>query len=180
MIARDAQLSNSERGNRYLKVNHAGENGAVHIYRGQIAAARWRCPSLVPGLEHFRAHEERHRAIFWAELQSRGQRRCRSYHLCAVGGFVLGFLTGLCGPAAIGATTVAVERVVLAHLKLQLTDVKAEDPGAFATISAIVRDEQSHHDEGLRLVGPSNRWTTILMPIVAASTSGVIWLGMRL
>ncbi len=180
MIAAVASVSGSERGDRYLKVDHAGEHGAVHIYRGQIAAARWRCPSVVASLEHFKAHEERHRAIFWAELKSRGRPRCRSYHLCAVGGFVLGFLTGVCGPTAIGATTVAVERVVLTHLRLQLADVESGDPRAFAAISTIVWDEQLHHDEGVRLVGASRRWTAFLMPIVEASTSAVIWLGMHL
>lgn len=176
-----ARLSLSEnRGDHYLKVDHAGEHGAIHIYLGQIAVARWRCPSVVPDLQAFKAHEERHRAIFWAELQARGRRRCHSYHLCAIGGFVLGVLTGACGQNAIGATTVAVERVVLTHLQIQLSELAATDPSAVAAISTIVNDEQTHHDEGLRLMGATSRWSRLLMPIVAASTNAVIWLGMHL
>lgn len=169
----------TELGDRYLKVNHAGEHGAVQIYRGQITVARWRCPAVVDSLEALKAHEERHRRIFATELSARGRRRCRSYHLCGLGGYLLGVLTGLCGARAIGATTVAVEQVVLKHLERQIADVATTDPGAHAAIAAIVRDEQSHHAEGVRLLGASSIWMAILMPLVAASTTMVIWLGMR-
>jgi 3-demethoxyubiquinol 3-hydroxylase len=180
MTAAAELAPSNHRGARYLKVDHAGEHGAVHIYLGQIVVARWRCPAIVPDLERFKAHEQRHRAIFWAELQARGGRRCRSYHLCAFGGFVLGIVTGIFGPNSIAATTVAVERVVLGHLRAQIAELEMIDPLATAAISAIVRDEQSHHDEGLRLIGVVSRWTRLLMPIVGASTNAVIWLGMHL
>lgn len=64
---------------RILKVNHAGENGAVNIYAGQIFFARFTAPGMVADLVEFKSHEERHRAIFWAELQRRDRPRCRSY-----------------------------------------------------------------------------------------------------
>ena len=67
---------------RVLKVNHAGENGAVNIYAGQIFLARITAPNIVEELIEFKSHEERHRAIFWAELQRRNRSRCRSYWLC--------------------------------------------------------------------------------------------------
>ena len=59
-------------GDRVMKVNHAGEHGAVHIYRGQQMACRWRDVALREELAQFRAHEESHRAIFAAELARRG------------------------------------------------------------------------------------------------------------
>ena len=105
---------------RVLKVNHAGENGAVNIYAGQIFFARITAPAMVAELGEFKSHEERHRAIFWAELQRRNRPRCRSYWLCGIGGFMLGLITGVFGRRAIAATTVAVERVVLRHLEHQL------------------------------------------------------------
>ena len=83
---------------RILKVNHAGEHGAVNIYRGQRLVCFWRDAQLKRELEEFRAHEERHRAIFAAELERRGVRRCRSYWLCGAGGLLLGLTTGICGP----------------------------------------------------------------------------------
>ncbi|MFN0313886.1 MAG: demethoxyubiquinone hydroxylase family protein [Burkholderiales bacterium] len=60
--------------------------------------ARLTAPSIVDELRTFKAHEEGHRSIFASELQRRGLRRCRSYCLCALGGFVLGLVTGLLGP----------------------------------------------------------------------------------
>lgn len=171
--------TDTDLGARILKVNHAGENGAVHIYGAQILAARLTAPTLVAELREFRSHEERHRAIFEAELKRRGRPRCRSYALCALGGFLLGAVTGLLGRAAIAATTVAVERVVLRHLRAQIAQLRAIDPAAVQAIEAIVADEQRHHDELAAQVGGS-RWVRVLEPVVAASTEAVIWLGMKL
>ncbi|MBI3347273.1 MAG: demethoxyubiquinone hydroxylase family protein [Burkholderiales bacterium] len=172
-------LSDTELGARILKVNHAGENGAVHIYLAQAAVARLRAPDLVAELLEFRSHEERHRAIFWAELQRRGRPRCHSYVLCAFGGFVLGLVTGLLGRAAIAATTVAVERVVLRHLHAQISQLQSSDQAAVRAIEAIVDDEQRHHDELAEKVGEGG-WVRLLEPLVAVSTETVIWLGMKL
>jgi demethoxyubiquinone hydroxylase (CLK1/Coq7/Cat5 family) len=101
---------------------------------------------LVGELREFKSHEERHRAIFWAELVRRGQRRCRSYLLCGLGGFLLGFVTGILGRRAIAATTVAVERVVLHHLAYQLSVLRGHDAAATVAIASIVEEEQQHHD----------------------------------
>ena len=99
-----ARLSAGEElGDRVLKVNHAGEHGAVNIYAGQRLVGRITAPSLLPQLREFQSHEEKHRAIFAGELERRGLRRCRSYTLCAVGGYVLGCVTALCGRSAIAA-----------------------------------------------------------------------------
>lgn len=167
-------------GSRILKVNHAGEHGAINIYSGQILMARFTAPTMVEELQDFRAHEQRHRAIFGAELQRRGRRRCRSYLLCGVGGFVLGILTGLCGRNAIAATTVAVERVVLRHLEHQISVLGQRDPSAVAAIEAIIQDEKLHHDRSASHVHAHGLWYKVLSPIVATSTEAVIWLGMRL
>jgi 3-demethoxyubiquinol 3-hydroxylase len=167
-------------GDRIIKVNHAGEHGAICIYSGQIFTARITAPRMVIALTAFRSHEERHRSIFGAELQRRGCRRCRSYWLCGFGGYVLGLITGLLGPSAIAATTVAVESVVLRHLEQQLATLRNVDPVAVAAISAIVAEERQHHDSAATAAQPDKFWHKILMPIVSASTEAVIWLGMRL
>jgi len=165
---------------RILKVNHAGENGAVNIYRGQIFAARLTARSMLAELQEFKSHEEKHRAIFGAELRSRERSRCKSYHLCGLGGLFLGFVTGLFGRSAIAATTVAVERVVLGHLEQQLVSLRDTDSAAYAAVSKIVDEERQHHDRSAALVNAAQFWTRVLTPVVAASTEFVIWLGMRL
>lgn len=88
-------------------------------------------------------------------------------------------MTGLLGRAAIAATTVAVERVVLGHLKAQMAQLEASDPAAVQAIAAIVDDEQRHHDE-LAAQAVGGAWARLLEPVVAASTETVIWLGMKL
>lgn len=167
-------------GGRILKVDHAGEQGAVNIYRAQILAARFTAPALVPQLREFKSHEERHRAVFATELQRRGVRRCRSYWLCGIGGWVLGLVTGLLGRHAIATTTVAVERVVLRHLEAQLRELAGQDEAAVAAIAQIVDEERQHHDQSAAHLEPGRFWSRLLSPVVAASTESVIWLGMRL
>jgi ubiquinone biosynthesis monooxygenase Coq7 len=134
----------------------------------------------VAELIEFRAHERKHRAIFLAELRRRGQRRCRSYWLCGIGGYVLGLLTALCGRAAIAATTAAVEKVVLRHLEQQLAALGDSDPPASEAISTIVAEEQEHHDRSEALAQAGGFWPRILTPVVTVSTELVIWAGMRL
>ena len=167
-------------GDRILKVNHAGEHGAVSIYTGQILMARLTARHLIQELTEFRSHELRHRATFWAELQRRGRPRCRSYWLCGFGGFVLGALTGLFGTGAIAATTVAVESVVLRHLEHQLSTLSGQDAAAVAAISSIVTEEQQHHDQSSAHSQVGGFWPRVLTPVVSAATESVIWLGMRL
>jgi ubiquinone biosynthesis monooxygenase Coq7 len=163
-----------------LKVDHAGEHGAVNIYRGQRLVCRLTARDLLPELREFQSHEERHRLIFAAELKRRGIRRCRSYALCGLGGYVLGVVTALCGRSAIAATTCTVERVVLTHLREQLAFLKAADTAAYGAVSSIFDDEQSHHDRAAISIRQGAFWPRVIEPVVRLSTETVIWLGMRL
>jgi ubiquinone biosynthesis monooxygenase Coq7 len=180
MAAAGISAPREDLGSRILKVNHAGENGAIHIYAGQAFIARLTAPSLVPELLEFKSHEERHRAIFWAELSARGRPRCRSYFLCGIGGLALGFVTGLFGRAAMAATTVAVERVVLRHLHQQIAELSSVDPKATAAIQSVVAEEQAHHDQSALHIRAGRGWLKVLQPLVAVATESVIWLGMKL
>ncbi|MUV14675.1 demethoxyubiquinone hydroxylase family protein [Noviluteimonas gilva] len=164
-------------GDRILRVNHAGEHGAICIYTGQLLLARLTARSLLAELREFRQHERRHRDIFAAELRKRGRRRCRSYWLCGIGGFVLGAVTAAFGASAIRATTVAVESVVLRHLDAQMETLRDTDPAACVAIAAIVEEERMHHDASD--TGVVAFWRRVLMPIVSTATEGVIWMGMK-
>lgn len=164
---------------RVMKVNHAGEHGAVNIYSGQILMARFTAKSLLPELLACKADEEKHRTIFYNELERRGLSRCKSYWLCAAGGYVLGVATGLLGARAISLTTVAVERTVLRHLRHQ-TALLAEDVEAVSAISGILNDEQEHHDSAAKHNDPMGMFGRLLGSAVSGATESVIWLGMRL
>ena len=176
-----ARLNRDETlGDRIIKVDHAGEHGAVCIYRAQRWFARWRAPDMLPELDEFLVHERGHRAHFETELQRRGRSRCRSYALCGVGGFLLGAVTGLAGRGAIAATTVAIERVVLRHMHEQIEALHAIDPPAAEILLRIVDEEQSHHDLSAARLPPDGVWQRLIDPVVSISTEAVIWLGMRL
>ncbi|MET0581240.1 MAG: demethoxyubiquinone hydroxylase family protein [Pseudoxanthomonas sp.] len=171
---------NPTRGDRILKVDHAGEHGAVNIYRAQILISRLTAPELTATLRHFLAHEQRHRALFWSRMRSRSVRRCRSYAMCGVGGYALGLVTVLLGRQAIAATTYAVESLVLRHLEGQLFALKDSDTDAYGTVLDIVEEEREHHDHGQRLLETGRFWPVLITPIVRWSTEAVIWVGMRL
>lgn len=93
---------------------------------------------------------------------------------------MLGLLTGVLGPSAVAATTVAVERVVLRHLDAQLQVLESTDPKAHAAVLSIVREEREHHDRAALEARQGAFWPRLLTPVVSLTTEGVIWLGLRL
>ena len=166
-MALTARLQSGETlGDRVMKVDHAGEHGAICIYRAQLWFARWRAADMVDELRGFLAHEQRHRALFGAELERRGRRRCRSYHLCGLGGFTLGAVTGLLGRRAIAATTVAIETVVLRHMHEQVAELSATDSAAADTLRDVIAEEQEHHDVSDRWLAPRGFWPRVINPVV--------------
>lgn len=164
---------------KMIKVDHAGENGAVNIYRGQRVIAKLFHPNLVANLIEFQKHEEQHREIFRHYLDSKNIRRCISYHACGLGGLILGLATGILGRKAIAATTYAVEHVVLRHLAEQISWLRQSDPAALSCVSRIFEDEKSHYDSAELQLGKLDRLTRSLIFIVKFSTESVIRFGMR-
>lgn len=164
---------------KMIKVDHAGENGAVNIYRAQRLVARVRAPALLGQLTEFQKHEEEHRRIFRDHLAGIGVRRCVSYYFCGVGGFSLGLVTGLVGPSAIAATTFAVEHVVLRHLEEQLEYLETASPDARACVLRIYEDERAHHDAAEARLSCNGWLTRSLVAVVQTCTELVIWIGMR-
>lgn len=164
---------------KMIKVDHAGENGAVNIYRAQILTSSLRAPRLITELKRNLNHEKEHRRIFTDWLKHNNIRRCLSYHLCGVGGFCLGFVTGLIGPNAVHATTYAVETVVLEHLEEQLSALKLSDKSAADCVEKIIEDEKSHRDHAGNQLNGDTRLARMIVGIVKFCTKGVIRFGMR-
>jgi ubiquinone biosynthesis monooxygenase Coq7 len=166
--------------NRIIKVNHAGEFGAINIYRAQIIAARLLMPGLQTQLEEFLSHERRHLATFAQVLRARGIPRCRSFWLCGIGGFALGLVSSLFGRSGIMACTASVETVVTEHLVEQLRFLEsAGDWEAAQAVRSIVADEEDHKAIGVSQ-GQQSWVFKPLGAVVAMATSSVIWLGMML
>jgi ubiquinone biosynthesis monooxygenase Coq7 len=125
-------------------------------------------------LDEFLRPERGHRAQFEAELLRRDKPRCRSYALCAAGGFLLGVLTGLAGRNAIAATTMAIERVVLRHMHEQVQALEGVDQRAVDILRRIIVEEQEHHDRAAAQIGRQSLWPRLIDPLVTRSTETVI------
>ena len=165
---------------KILKVNHAGEFGAVNIYRSQLFVAKIFMKDMVPQIEEFLSDEKRHLDIFWKEIQKRNGVKCKSYWLCGVGGYFMGFISALLGKRGIMACTWAVESVVVNHLHSQIEYLsQKQDREALGTVEAILEDEQNHRDVGYAEGGASNMLYYPLRLAISMFTEGVIRFGMR-
>jgi len=134
---------------KILKVNHAGEFGAINIYKAQILIGNLLSRDYVPTLQDMMQDEQRHLNIFWEEIQRRDGVRCKSYWLCGLGGWVMGLFSALLGKHGVMACTWAVESVVTEHLKCQLDYLQSkDDQEAFDAVNKILEDEKNHRDFG--------------------------------
>jgi ubiquinone biosynthesis monooxygenase Coq7 len=161
---------------RILKVNHAGEYGAIRIYGAQIAVARTLYPAIVATLSEIRGHEIEHCRLFRAAMPARGARPCRVMAFWSLGGFVLGFVTALLGQRMIWICTEAVESAVHQHLEDQLAFLDGRDPELRALIASIQEEELSHLHEAQErrgAVGPVQKGA---VAAIGAVTDLLIWL----
>lgn len=161
---------------RILKVNHAGEFGAIRIYGAQIAVARVLYPDIVPALEEMRADEIDHCRLFREAMPARGARPCRVMSLWSLGGYVLGALTALGGRNTIWICTEAVESTVHRHLEDQLAFLTERDPQLHALIASIQQEELAHLREAESRQQVRGLSHALLLPLIGGLTELMIWL----
>lgn len=162
---------------RILRVNHGGEHGAISIYSAQILMARLRAPDLLSFLREARAHERTHRSRFRALMPARDARPCRLMWIWAIGGSVLGLLTGLLGREAILACTEAVEETVHRHLDDQIRWSAGRDEGLRRVVEDIRVEEQDHIRYAVeQRRGRGLRW---LEAVIGGATEALIWISTR-
>lgn len=163
---------------RIVRVNHAGEYGAIRIYSAQIAVARRLWPDMVPALQQMLDDEIDHCAKFYAAMPERGSRPCRVMQLWSLGGSLLGLLTAMAGRRAIWTCTAAVEETVHQHLDEQLHFLENRDIGLHSIISGIREEELAHleHAETALDGAPHSRVGTALRSLIALITDILIWL----
>ncbi|MFN3856141.1 MAG: demethoxyubiquinone hydroxylase family protein [Caulobacter sp.] len=134
-----------------LRVDHAGELGAVHIYRGQRAVLG-RAPGrerIAGQLAEMEGHEAEHLARFDALLNERRMRPTLMAPLWRVAGFALGAGTALLGEKAAHACTEAVETVIEQHYAGQIAEMEGRDPELAAELTQFRDDELAHRDIAL-------------------------------
>lgn len=160
---------------RFLRVNHAGEYGAIRIYSAQIAVAGRVRPLMVPFLEETLSHERCHLERFRALMPARRTRPSLMLPVWGLGGAMLGLLTGIMGKNGIAICTEAIERTVHRHLNHQIEWIADRDPEFVAAIRD-VRDEEIGHLSGAidirTCTGPAAR---MLDWFVASVTRALIW-----
>jgi ubiquinone biosynthesis monooxygenase Coq7 len=164
---------------RILRVNHAGEQGAIAIYGAQISRAKSRYPDLLPWLEETLGHEKRHRETFLALMSARAVTPCPVAGIWSVGGAVLGFVTASLGRSGVIVCTAAVERTVHKHLVEQIAYLQGRDDALADGIRQVQVEEDAHlafaeanHDPR----APFARFLSVLVGIV---TEILIWLATR-
>ena len=112
----------SDREASMLRVNQAGEFGAIQIYAGQLAVMGDRAPGAGE-IAAMAESEKVHSARFDALLARRRVRPTMLQPLWSVAGFALGAATALIGPEAAMACTAAIETEIDRHYTEQLEEL---------------------------------------------------------
>lgn len=164
---------------RILRVNHAGEQGAIAIYGAQITRARRRYPDLLPWLEETLAHERKHRDTFFAFMTARAITPCPVAGVWSVGGAVLGFTTALLGRFGVVVCTAAVERTVHRHIVDQIAYLSTRDATLADGIRNVQVEENAHLAFAEARHDPTAPMARLLSAAVAMVTEALIWVATR-
>jgi ubiquinone biosynthesis monooxygenase Coq7 len=167
---------------RILRVDHAGEQGAVRIYEGQLAVLGATKTGAV--IRHMAAQEQRHLEAFNRMLPERQVRPTILSPLWHVAGYALGAATALMGERAAMACTVAVEEVIDEHYAKQTAALDREfgpnEAKLRDTIEEFRREEVAHRDEGLAHGATETPGYEVLSAAIKAGSRLAIWLSTRL
>jgi ubiquinone biosynthesis monooxygenase Coq7 len=149
MSEQSASPLSKQRRAEMLRVDHAGEYGAVAIYRGQLAVFR-RKPGterITGQLAHMAEQEQEHLDAFDALLTKNRVRPTALSPVWNAAGFALGAATALLGEKAAHACTEAVESVIEEHYGDQVDELeKAGENDLAATMSKFRDEEVAHKD----------------------------------
>jgi len=132
-----------------IRVDHAGEYGAVRIYEGQLAVLGARGSASAEAIRHMAEQEQRHLKAFDAIINERKVRPTALEPVWRVAGFALGAATALLGEKAAMACTAAVEEVIDEHYASQVERLGEADPALKATVEDFRADEVAHKNEAL-------------------------------
>ncbi len=144
---------------RELRSDHAGETGAVHIYRGiACVAARRRDTELLGFAQRHGDIESDHLRLIetWLPLQ----RRSRLLGAWRLAGWLTGALPALAGKRAVYATVAAVETFVDRHYQQQIDHLQHHGgpDDLLRLLQRCQADERHHRDESTALLGTSMPW----------------------
>jgi ubiquinone biosynthesis monooxygenase Coq7 len=130
-----------------IRVDHAGEYGAVRIYEGQLAVLK--DGPAAETIRRMAAEEQRHLDTFDRLIVERRVRPTALEPVWRLAGFALGEATALMGEKAAMACTAAVEEVIDEHYAGQIETLGDSDAELKSTVAAFRADEVAHRDTAL-------------------------------
>ena len=133
-----------------IRVDHAGEYGAVRIYEGQLAVFGNRKSETADAIRKMAEQEQEHLAAFDRLINERRVRPTALEPVWRVAGFALGAATALMGEKAAMACTAAVEEVIDQHYTQQIERLDG-DPPLKQAVENFRADEVAHKNEALEL-----------------------------
>ncbi|WP_426027139.1 demethoxyubiquinone hydroxylase family protein [Brevundimonas sp. TWP2-3-4b2] len=150
-LARPGRGASRRRRAEILRIDHAGEYGAVHIYRAQNAVFEGRAgkSAIAADMAGMRDQEAVHLARFEALLNAERIRPTILTPLWRLAAMALGTGTALMGEKAAHACTEAVESVIEEHYADQIAELSDRDPALAAELSAFRDEELAHHDHAV-------------------------------
>ena len=132
----------------FIRVDHAGERGAVKIYEGQLLALNTfvKDENLKKVIEEMKVHEKEHCEFFETEIKKRKIKPTLFLPLWDLLGVGLGFGSTLLGKKAAMLCTASVEEVIDKHYQDQIDQLGTDEKDLKSKIIKFREDELHHKD----------------------------------
>jgi len=132
----------------FIRVDHAGERGAVKIYEGQLLALNTlvKDENLKKVIEEMKVHEKEHCEFFEKEIKKRKISPTKLLPLWDLLGVGLGFGSTLLGKKAAMLCTASVEEVIDKHYLNQINQLEDDENELKKKIIKFREDELHHKD----------------------------------
>jgi ubiquinone biosynthesis monooxygenase Coq7 len=132
----------------FIRVDHAGERGAVKIYEGQLLALNTfvKDENLKKTIEEMKIHEKEHCEFFENEIKKRKIKPTKFLPLWDLLGVGLGFGSTILGKKAAMLCTASVEEVIDEHYQSQINQLNSDEKNLKKKIIKFREDELHHKD----------------------------------
>mgnify|MGYP001497314567 FL=1 len=132
----------------FIRVDHAGERGAIKIYEGQLLALSTivKNNDLKEMIRDMKEHEQEHCNFFEDEIRKRNIKPTKLLPLWDLLGLGLGFGSTILGKKAAMLCTASVEEVIDGHYKSQIDQIGSDEIDLKKNIIKFRNDEINHKD----------------------------------
>ena len=151
-----------------LRVDHAGERGAIKIYEGQLLALKTikQDEILRDKIEEMKEQEKEHLEYFEKEIQKRKIKPTYFLPLWDLMGVALGFGTALLGKKAAMLCTASVEEVIENHYKNQLKKLGNDEKDLKIKIEKFKKDEINHKNMAYKFGATNQGFYSIMDKVI--------------